>query len=89
MVSRLKLYNNNNNKKTIALLIVITIVLVSSTILIFPLHLTMAQQQGKQLKSAASPDQANLPSSSTSLPDVFKKVENSVVQITSTRSNPN
>jgi S1-C subfamily serine protease len=36
--------------------------------------------------------QANLPSSSpssTSLPDVFKKVENSVVQITATRSNPN
>jgi S1-C subfamily serine protease len=28
-------------------------------------------------------------SSSTSLPDVFDKVENSVVQITSTRSNPN
>jgi len=36
--------------------------------------------------------QANLHSSSpssTSLPDVFKKVENSVVQITTTRSNPN
>jgi S1-C subfamily serine protease len=89
MVSRLKLYNSNNNKKTIALLIVITTVVVSLTILIFPLQLTIAQQQGKQLKPAVSPDQVNLPSSSTSLPDVFKKVENSVVQITSTRSNPN
>jgi S1-C subfamily serine protease len=89
MVSRVKLYNSNNNKKTIALLIVITTVVVSLTILIFPSQLTIAQQQGKQLKPAVSPDQANLPSSSTSLPDVFKKVENSVVQITSTRSNPN
>jgi hypothetical protein len=70
MVSRLKLYNSNNNKKTIALLIVITTVVVSLTILIFPLQLTIAQQQGKQLKPAVSPDQANLPSSSTSLPDV-------------------
>src|SRR6188472_2177323 len=89
MVSRLKLYNSNNNKKTIALLIVITTVVISLTILIFPFQLTIAQQQGKQLKPAVSPDQANLPSSSISLPDVFKKVENSVVQITSTRSNPN
>ena len=34
---------------------------------------------------------ASLPSvsSATSLPDVFKRVENSVVQITSTRSDPN
>jgi S1-C subfamily serine protease len=59
-------------------------------ILFFPLQSTMAQQQGKPgTSSSTSPDQANLPSSSTSLPDVFKKVENSVVQITSTRSNPN
>ncbi|HEY9491129.1 MAG TPA: hypothetical protein VIP56_04020, partial [Nitrososphaeraceae archaeon] len=66
MVSRVKLYNSNNNKKTIALLIVITTVVISLTILIFPLQLTIAQQQGKQLKPAVSPDQANLPSSSTS-----------------------
>ena len=88
MVSKLKLCNNNN--KTITLLIVIATVVVSSMILFFPLQSTMAQQQGKPgTSSSTSPDQANLPSSSTSLPDVFKKVENSVVQITSTRSNPN
>ena len=88
MVSKLKLCNNNN--KTITLLIVIATVVASSMILFFPLQSTMAQQQGKPgTSSSTSPDQANLPSSSTSLPDVFKKVENSVVQITSTRSNPN
>ena len=44
------------------------------------------------MSNNASSGQANLPSSSpssTSLPDVFQKVENSVVQITATRSNPN
>jgi S1-C subfamily serine protease len=88
MVSKLKLCNNNN--KTITLLIVIATVVASSMILFFPLQSTMAQQQGKPgTSSFTSLDQANLPSSSTSLPDVFKKVENSVVQITSTRSNPN
>ena len=88
MVSKLKLCNNNN--KTITLLIVIATVVASSMILFFPLQSTMAQQQGKPgTSSSTSPDPANLPSSSTSLPDVFKKVENSVVQITSTRSNPN
>jgi S1-C subfamily serine protease len=35
------------------------------------------------------PSSSSPPPSSTSLPDVFDKVENSVVQITSTRSNPN
>jgi S1-C subfamily serine protease len=92
MVSKLKLCNNNNNNnnKTITLLIVIATVVASSMILFFPLQSTMAQQQRKPgTSSSTSPDQANLPSSSTSLPDVFKKVENSVVQITSTRSNPN
>jgi S1-C subfamily serine protease len=89
MVNKLKLCSNNN-KKTITLLIVIATVVASSTILFFPLQSTMAQQKGKPgISSSTSPDQANLPSSSTSLPDVFKKVENSVVQITSTRSNPN
>jgi S1-C subfamily serine protease len=65
-----------------------------------PLQLTIAQQQQQKpnvstsssSSSSSPPDPVNnLPSSSTttSLPDVFKKVENSVVQITSTRSDPN
>jgi S1-C subfamily serine protease len=36
-----------------------------------------------------SPPSTSSPSTSSSLPDVFQKVENSVVQITSTASNPN
>src|SRR5919205_3140332 len=43
--------------------------------------------------NAAAQSQPTLPSQSSSsvssLPDVFQKVENSVVQITSTKSNPN
>src|SRR5919199_4596007 len=45
--------------------------------------------------NAAAQSQTTLPSQSTSstssgsLPDIFQKVENSVVQITSTKSNPN
>jgi S1-C subfamily serine protease len=84
---------NNNNKKAIAFLIVIATIVASSTIFLLQFQLTMAQQQQQQQQkpnvSTSSSDPVNLPSSSTSLPDVFKKVENSVVQITSTRSNPN
>jgi S1-C subfamily serine protease len=76
-----------HDRKAIALLIVIGTIMASSTILILQFQLTMAQQPRKP--TVSSPDPANLPSSSTSLPDVFKRVENSVVQITSTRSNPN
>jgi S1-C subfamily serine protease len=80
-----------NNKKAIAFLIVIATIVASSTIFLLQFQLTMAQQQQQQKPnvSTSSSDPVNLPSSSTSLPDVFKKVENSVVQITSTRSNPN
>jgi S1-C subfamily serine protease len=44
-----------------------------------------------QSSLSASPSLSPPPSSSTStsLPDIFQKVENSVVQITSTKSNPN
>jgi S1-C subfamily serine protease len=89
-----KLYINNN-KKAIAFLIVIATIVALSTIFLLQFQLTMAQQQQQQQQqqkpnvSTSSSDPVNLPSSSTSLPDVFKKVENSVVQITSTRSNPN
>ena len=76
-----------NIKKVILLLIGVigTAIIVSSTaVLISPLQSTIAQQQN------LTPTSINPPSSlSTSLPDVFKKVENSVVQITTTRSNPN
>ncbi len=76
-----------NIKKVILLLIGVigTAIFVSSTaVLISPLQSTIAQQQN------LTPTSINPPSSSsTSLPDVFKKVENSVVQITTTRSNPN
>ncbi|HZI69638.1 MAG TPA: hypothetical protein VFD60_00605, partial [Nitrososphaeraceae archaeon] len=69
-----------NIKKVILLLIGVigTAIFVSSTaVLISPLQSTIAQQQN------LTPTSINPPSSlSTSLPDVFKKVENSVVQIT-------
>ena len=78
-----------DSRKAIPLLILISTIVASSTILIFlPLQLTIAQQQ-EQRKPVSSSNPASLPSSSNSLPDVFKKVENSVVQITSTRSNTN
>jgi S1-C subfamily serine protease len=41
------------------------------------------------LLQPSSASAASSPASSSSLPDVFQKVENSVVQITSTKSNPN
>ncbi len=79
-----------DSRKAIALLILISTIVASSTILIFlPVQLTIAQQQQQRKPTVSSSDPANLPSSSNSLPDVFKKVENSVVQITSTRSNTN
>ena len=56
----------------------------------FPLHLAVAQQQpqgqAQQKNDTATPSSSSSP---TSLPDVFQRVENSVVQITTTRSNPN
>jgi len=66
--------------KVIVILIGAAIIVSSSSVLIFPLQSTMEQQQ--QQSSSSS-------SKSTSLPDVFKRVENSVVQITTTQSNPN
>src|ERR1051325_1669959 len=41
------------------------------------------------VSASSSPPPPPPPSTSTSLPDIFQKVENSVVQITSTKSNPN
>ena len=62
-----------------------------------PLHSIMAQQQQNVVQSSSSSSTDPLPSpsssspssSSSSLANVFKRVENSVVQITSTRSDPN
>jgi S1-C subfamily serine protease len=69
--------------KVIVILIGAAIIVSSSSVLIFPLQSTMEQQQQQQQPSSSSS------SKSTSLPDVFKRVENSVVQITTTQSNPN
>jgi S1-C subfamily serine protease len=88
----------HNIRKLIVLLLGATIMTSALLVLIFPLKLSIAQQQQQQQqqqKVIASPstNATNLlpssSSSSNSLPDVFKRVENSVVQITSARSNPN
>ena len=88
----------DNIRKAILLLVGIigTIIIASSAVPIIPLHSIMAQQQKLQAlpsnpanQSAYSSSSLPSASSATSLPDVFKRVENSVVQITSTRSDPN
>jgi S1-C subfamily serine protease len=60
--------------------------------LLLPPDSAVAQSQPSKnpnLSSASPSSSATQSSSSSLLPDVFKRVENSVVQITSTRSNPN
>ena len=53
-------------------------------------HLLLPSNTAAQAQSTLSAQSTSSPSSSvSSLPDVFQKVENSVVQITSTKSNPN
>jgi len=89
----------DNVRKAILLLVGVigtTIIASSAAVLIIPLHSIMAQQQKLQPlstypanHSAYSTSSSPSVSSATSLPDVFKRVENSVVQITSTRSDPN
>src|SRR6476661_4230125 len=89
----------DNIRKAILLLVGVigtTIIASSAAVLIIPLHAIMAQQQKPQPLSTyqanhSAYSSSSLPSvsSATSLPDVFKRVENSVVQITSTRSDPN
>ncbi|MFL6340111.1 MAG: S1C family serine protease [Nitrososphaeraceae archaeon] len=72
-------------------------VLNDNTIYVQFIHLLQSSPSGGNAAIAAAQSQPSnnptLPSSSTStassLPDVFQKVENSVVQITSTKSNPN
>jgi S1-C subfamily serine protease len=73
-------------------------VLNDNTIYVQFIHLLQSSPSGGNaaIAAAAQSQPSNnptLPSSSTStassLPDVFQKVENSVVQITSTKSNPN
>jgi len=95
----------HNIKKVTILLLSIAgtaAIIVSSTTALpsSPLHSIMAQQQQQQnvvQSSSSSTDPLPSPSSSSpsssssssSLANVFKRVENSVVQITSTRSDPN
>src|ERR671932_2398579 len=53
-------------------------------------HLLIPPNAAAQAQSTLSAQPTSTPPSSvSSLPDVFQKVENSVVQITSTKSNPN
>jgi len=93
---------HNIKKVTVLLLSIVgaAAIIVSSTTALpsSPLHSTMAQQQQQQnvvqssssssINPPTSPSSSS-PSSSSSLANVFKRVENSVVQITSTRSDPN
>jgi S1-C subfamily serine protease len=51
--------------------------------------LLLPSNAAAQSQPTLSPQSTPSPSSVSSLPDVFQKVENSVVQITSTKSNPN
>ena len=95
---------HNIKKVTVLLLSIVgaAAIIVSSTTALpsSPLHSIMAQQQQQQnvvQSSSSSTDPLPSPSSSSpsssssssSLANVFKRVENSVVQITSTRSDPN
>ncbi|HJT49728.1 MAG TPA: trypsin-like peptidase domain-containing protein, partial [Nitrososphaeraceae archaeon] len=50
---------------------------------------TTESSENLTTQSSFSSPASDPPYSSSSLPDVFQKVENSVVQITSTKSNPN
>src|SRR5919197_121793 len=52
-------------------------------------HLLLPSNAAAQSQPTLSPQPTTSSSSVSSLPDVFQKVENSVVQITSTKSNPN
>jgi S1-C subfamily serine protease len=91
---------DNIKKVTVLLLSIVgaaaIIVSLTTALPSSPLHLTMAQQQQNVVQSPSSsidpltsPSSSSPSSSSSSLANVFKKVENSVVQITSTRSDPN
>jgi S1-C subfamily serine protease len=92
---------HNIKKVTVLLLSIVgaAAIIVSSTTALpsSPLHSTMAQQQQQQnvvqssssIDPPTSPSSSSPSSSSSSLANVFKRVENSVVQITSTRSDPN
>jgi S1-C subfamily serine protease len=81
---------DNIKKVTVLLLstigLVAVIVSLTQGLVISPLHSSMAQQQQQSTIRSSSIDP---PTSTSSLANVFKRVENSVVQITSTRSNPN
>jgi S1-C subfamily serine protease len=67
-------------------------ILTSNTLYIQFVHLLLPSSIAAQSQPTLPSQSTSLPSSSSSassLPDVFQKVENSVVQITSTKSNPN
>jgi S1-C subfamily serine protease len=63
--------------------------LASNTLYLQFVHLLLPSNAAAQSQATLPPESTSQPSSLSSLPDVFQKVENSVVQITSTTSNPN
>jgi S1-C subfamily serine protease len=67
-------------------------ILTSNTLYVQLVHLLLPSSIAAQSQPTLPSQSTSSPSSSSSvssLPDVFQKVENSVVQITSTKSNPN
>jgi S1-C subfamily serine protease len=100
----MRIYDNYNGKRIALVMIAISaavllaaISITGFSILVFAYQQQQEQQQLQPLQkfiaqqSASSTDPIINQSSSTasSLPDVFTRVENSVVQITSSRTNPN
>ena len=100
----MRIYDNYNGKRIALVMIAISaavllaaISMTGFSILVFAYQQQQEQQQLQPLQkfiaqqSASSTDPIINQSSSTasSLPDVFTRVENSVVQITSSRTNPN
>src|ERR1051325_10212381 len=72
--------------------ILAAIILTTISITGFPILVFAQQQEGKPIAQhlpSADPISNQTSSTTNSLPDVFTRVEPSVVQITSTRPNPN
>src|ERR671930_684801 len=61
----------------------------NNTLHLQSVHLLLPSNAAAQSQPTLSPQPTSSPSPVSSLPDVFQKVENSVVQITSTKPNPN
>jgi S1-C subfamily serine protease len=91
MDSKFNLRRQMKRNRIVFSLLAIILAASSFVLIFFPLQLSIAQQQpqGQTQQKNNTTMASSASSSSTSLPDVFQRVENSVVQITTTRSNPN